>query len=157
VPLPVAWIGGIVALVVACFAIPAAITARRLGRVTLEAGPSPCPRGGEMAVRVTLHPRKDVAPTEVSATLAATERSVKGSGKQRNVREVTVHAHAVRLEGPPVAAAGKAAVYAGVIPVPENAPPSFEAGSHAVLWKLQVKIALPGLMDADWTLEPKVG
>ena len=82
---------------------------------------------------------------------------MKGSGKNRSVREVPVATRTVTLEGPEVAVAGTEAVYAGVIPVAEDAPPSFEAGPHAVLWKLQVKIALPGLMDADWTLEPKVG
>lgn len=148
-----AGLGGIVCL----WAIPRAIAYRRLGRIRVEAGPVPVVRGEELACRLVLVPRKDVAPAKVVAILRAVETSVKGAGKQRQVRREKVFEHTVDLEGPERLAAGTEGTWAGVIPVPGDAPPSFEAGPHGVTWTLEVEVDLPWLPDPSWDLKIEVG
>ncbi len=152
----VAAVLGFAAFLLALYFVPRAFTAHRLGKVTLEAGPSPCPRGGEVAVRVVLRPRKDLAPSRITAVLEAVERSVKGTGKGKSTREEVVRSATATLEGPPRIEKFKEAVYAGIVEVPADPPVSFEAGPHAVLWRLKVKVALPRATDAEWTLDVAV-
>jgi hypothetical protein len=145
-------LGGLVLL----WAIPRAIAYRRLGRIRVEAGPVPVVRGEELACRLVLVPRKDVAPAKVVAILRAVESSVKGAGKQRQVRREKVVERTVDLEGPERLSAGSEGTWAGVIPVPGDAPPSFEAGPHGVAWTLEVEVDLPWLPDPSWDLKIEV-
>jgi len=141
---------GVIALAISGWAVPQALTRHRLGKTSVEAGPSPCPRGSEMAVRLTMTPRRDLALSEVRANLVATETSVKGSGKTRSTRTVEVGRITGMLEGPRKVAAGREAVYAGVLEVPDAAPPTLEAGPHSVTWKLSVAMDIPRAADAGW-------
>ena len=153
--LPLVLFGGF-GVLLALYAVPRAIAHRGMGKVTLEAGPSPAPRGGEIACRVYLRPRREIVPQQVQAVLTATETSVRGSGKHKSTRYEELAKISTTLMGPPSVHAGSQGEYAGLLAIPGDAPPSFEASPHGVAWKLKVTVDIPGLPDPDWELVIRV-
>ena len=141
--------GGILAAIMT----PFALAYRRVGKVTLEAGPSPVGRGEEIAVRASIVPRRNLGTRRVKAELVATERAQKGSGKGRKILAAELSKTAVTLDGPVDLVAGKEATFAGMVPVPADGAPSFEAGPHKVDWKLKVSVENPFLPDPSWEFE----
>ncbi len=141
--------GGILAAIM----IPFAVAYRRVGKVTLEAGPSPVGRGEEIAVRAVLVPRRNLGTRRVRAELVSTERAQKGSGKGRKVLSAELSKAAITLDGPVDLVQGKEATFAGMVPVPADGAPSFEAGPHKVEWKLKVSVENPVLPDPSWEFE----
>ena len=147
---------GVGALVGSLWAVPRAFTYRWLGKVQVEAGPSPCPRGEELAVRIAIRPRRDLRPKEVRAALVAVEHSEKGSGKSKTTRAVEIAKCAARLDGPEALRKGQESVFAGVLGIPADAAPSLEAGPHSVKWKLHVEVVFPVAADGEWDLDVAV-
>ncbi len=151
------WLGAGAGGILSFFTLLWAAGYRRLGRVTLEAGPSPVPRGGELACRIVLRPRKEFAAKAVIAVLTAREKSEKGSGKSRKTRDVELLKRTVELEGLPRVPAGGEGVFAGIVEIPPDAPPTVEAEPHGVAWKLEVTVKSGHLsMDPDYELVVKV-
>ena len=139
------------------FIVPQALSFRSAGKVRVEVGPSPCLAGEEMAVRVSFRPREDLAPNGLRARLEGVEKRRKGSGKHKKTVETVLATVESRLKGPERIPAGTDAVYAGILEVPSDAAPSFEAGPHAVVWRVKVFLDLPGLADLEVDQEVTVG
>jgi hypothetical protein len=150
------WAGVVIVFLISLYAVPKALAVRRIGPASLEAGPVPAARGGELAVSLTLRPRRDMVLGPVRAALTATEESSKGSGKQRKTLKEEVARATADLEGPERLHAGREAVFAGMLVVPADAPPSFEAEPHKVAWELKFSAEVPGLPDVDWEVEVRV-
>jgi hypothetical protein len=144
-----AGVGGILALIM----IPFAIAYRRIGKVEIEAGPSPLGRDEEIAVRATVTPRKNLGLRRVRAELTCVEKAEKGSGKSKKTLTMQHAKVAHTLEGPVDLVAGRTAVYAGMVPIPPNNPPTLVAGNHKVEWKVRVFVENPVLPDPSWELE----
>ncbi len=144
-------VGGLAGLV-ALFMIPISMGYRRAGKVRVEVGPVPASPGGEMAVRLTAVPRKDLAPRSVKAHLECVEHTVHGSGKSKSTKKETLAKVDVDLEGPERAPALQEAVWAGILRLPGDAPPSLAAGPHKVEWRVKAVIAIDWLPDPDWDI-----
>jgi hypothetical protein len=136
--------------------IPQALAYRGVGKATVEIGPSPVARGEEIACRVTVVPRRDLEPRRISATLIATEKAPKGSGKSRKILTAELAKSATDLEGPKRLEKGRKAEFAGMVPVPASAPPSLDAGEHKVTWSLKVSVEFAVLPDPGWEFEVTV-
>ncbi len=148
-----AWAVGIASGLAALWAVPRAIASRRLGHAILEVGPSPVPRGAELACRVVLQPRRDLTVGPLRVRLVATETASIPSGDSRKtLTEEVVKSEAV-LEGPTALARGRPAEFAGMIPVPAGAPPTFQAGTCSVKWGLTLVVPLSFLPDVEWQVE----
>lgn len=141
--------GGILAAIM----IPFALAYRRIGKVTVEVGPAPAARGEEVAVRAVITPRKNLGTRRVRAELIATERARKGSGKGAKWLTTELAKAATTLDGPLDLVAGREAVYAGMLALPGDAPPTLVAGDHTVVWKLKVSVENPVLPDPGWTFD----
>ncbi|MCK6479976.1 MAG: hypothetical protein L6R43_07455 [Planctomycetes bacterium] len=150
------WILGGLAAVIAFFMVPVSMGYRRAGPVVFEAGPSPAAPGGELALRLSATPRSHLAPKSVAVTLTGKELSVHGSGKSKSTKSEVLETVKVVLEGPEEVRPGKEGVWAGMVRVPEEAAPSFEAGPHKVVWKLQAQMDIDWLPDPTWDLDLEV-
>lgn len=144
--------GGMLAVVMA----PFALAYRRVGKVTVEVGPAPAVRGGEIAVRAVLVPRRNLGTRPLRAELVCTERARKGSGKQAKWLLAQKARESAALEGPADLPAGREAVFAGMLPVAADGPPTLVAGDHRVTWKLKVSVEFPILPNPSWEFEVPV-
>ena len=107
-------------------------------------------------MRMLVHPKSDITPKKVSVVLVGVERSERGSGKSKKTRTEELRRVEATLEGPSALEAAHKAEWAGIVRVPGDAAPSFEAGPHSVKWTVRFAIDQDWLPEADWTVEVRV-
>ena len=96
---------------------------------------------GETAdIRVSFTPQKDSEIEKGTLRIEGYEEVVSGSGTNKTTRRHTVYEDEVEFCGARRLMVRQPVVLEGSIPVPETAPPSFDAPRNELVWKVEAQL-----------------
>ena len=150
-----------------CFAIGAAVIglpllykgvmrylSTRLVRAPhLHCAPHPLVPGGQVAITLDFVAGMDMHLNSVMVQLKATEYATQGSGTDRTTYSHDTYDEVSPSHGPMQIKKGQKVEFVAQLPMPHDAPYSFEASDNSIKWTAQVSIDIPNWPDWHDTLE----
>ncbi len=137
-------IGGGVAMLVGAivfyFGIRNFLAGRKLGGLNVTLEPNSIRAGEDLKCTLSFTPRGSLRLNRVTATLCGKERTVSGSGKHQSTYHHTIISRSVPVVGKVDLPSGSPVLYEPVLPVPENVPSTFAAGSNSIRWYVTVHL-----------------
>lgn len=127
------------------------IMARTLGPVDAQLSSDELSPGDTATLTIRFRPRGEIELTEATLNLTATEKVVKGSGKNKRTLTGIVHEEKITLASERRMMPEEGAVLEGTLHLPPTAPPTFSGSSNSLEWKVDVRLNLRRL--PDWRRE----
>lgn len=121
--------------------------ASRFGTIDFALDPDNVHPGESAAIRISFTPRKDAELEKGVIRLEGYERVVSGSGTNRTTRRHVVHEEELEFCGARRLMNRQPVVLEGEIPVPSDAPPSFDAPNNELEWKVHARLHIARFPD----------
>ncbi len=115
---------------------------KKLGKVEVHVEPEVAPPGGTIKCRVQFRPHADLELNEVTLRLAATESTVKGSGRNKRRLKEVVHHEDIVLAPRRQVMAEEGVTLEGSLTVPKNAPTTIDGYVNNLAWKVTAQVNL---------------
>lgn len=119
----------------------------RFGTIDFTLDPDNVHPGEPAAIRISFTPRKDAELEKGVVRLEGYERVVSGSGTNRTTRRHVVHEEEIEFCSARRLMNRQPVVLEGEIPVPGDAPPSFDAPNNELEWKVDARLHIARFPD----------
>lgn len=142
--------GGIVVLVILLVVIGLvrqSMLKSRFGTIEFALEPDRVDPGTPAQIRVSFTPRKDSELEKGTLRIEGVERVVSGSGTNKSTRRHVVHEEEIEFCGARRLMNRQPVILEGEIPVPETAPPSFDAPDNELEWKVSARLHIARFPD----------
>ncbi|MCD0463600.1 sporulation protein [Roseiconus lacunae] len=120
-----------------------------LGNVESELMTPEVHPGGTVKVKLGFQPKRRVNINRITATLNGSEVAVSGSGSNRTTHRKQFYQTEVELLGTTVIEPGDQQAFSFDIPVPSDAPYSFDLADNDLKWTVDLRVDIPRW--PDWT------
>jgi hypothetical protein len=119
-------------------------TAREGLSLEVSSAPRLVAPGGEVTCTVSLTPRRPFELASAEVVLLAEEQSYWDTSDGHDTRRETLRRSATALAGARPLAQGERVTLTGRVPIPSDAPASFQSKHHMVTWELCVTVVPAG-------------